>query len=38
MNQNFKEIEKIYYNYAEKTEKVEGKLIGKRWYGSRNIA
>lgn len=34
---NFAKVAAYFVKYAAKTEKTEGKLIGKRWYASRNL-
>lgn len=36
-NGQYARIAAYFVKYAERTEKTEGKLIGKRWYGSRNL-
>lgn len=36
-NGNYGQIAAYFIKYAIKTEESEGKLIGKRWYGSRNL-
>ena len=33
----YRKIAAYFVKYAAKTEETEGKLIGKRWYGSRNL-
>lgn len=33
----YRKIAAYFVKYAERTEKTEGQLIGKRWYGSRNL-
>ncbi len=34
---NFSKLANYFIKYATKTEETEGKLIGKRWYASRNL-
>ena len=34
---NFQKLAAYFIKYALKTEETEGKLIGKRWYPSRNL-
>ena len=36
-NGQYAKIAAYFIKYAERTEKTEGKLLGKRWYGSRNL-
>lgn len=36
-NGQYAKIAAYFVKYAARTEKTEGKLIGKRWYGSRNL-
>ena len=36
-NGQYRKIAEYFIKYAQKTEKTEGKLIGKRWYSSRNL-
>lgn len=35
---NFDKLAAYFIKYAARTEETEGRLIGKRWYGSRNLA
>ena len=36
-NGQYRKIAEYFIKYASKTEETEGKLIGKRWYASRNL-
>ncbi len=36
-NGQYRKIADYFIKYAAKTEDTEGKLVGKRWYGSRNL-
>ncbi len=37
-NGQYRKIADYFIKYAAKTEETEGKIIGKRWYGSKNLA